>query len=103
MTSIDDESKIAKEAQAIIRSLVPSTPCAKNPIDNLRKAAKIATVATQNKFASEVLVLTLRHAVGIKLSQLCAALEKETATQEIIDAAKRAVEAWLTGLSSLSE
>jgi hypothetical protein len=35
----------------------------------------------------------------LKLKELCDALEKGRAAQQIIDAAKRAVEAWLKALA----
>jgi hypothetical protein len=97
MTSIDDELNAAKEAEAIIKSLSPSTHCDRETLDKLRRAYQFATV--QPNFSSQTKLTNIRHDVVLKLKELCDALEKGRAAQQIIDAAKRAVEAWLKALA----
>jgi hypothetical protein len=101
MTSIDDERNAAKEAEAIIRSLSPSTPCDRETVNKLRGANRLAIEAMKGNFSSQTALNDARNDVGLKLPPLCKALDKGPAPRETIEAAKRAIEAWLSAIAKL--
>jgi hypothetical protein len=98
MTSIEDERKIAKDAEAVVRSLTPSTPRTRAQIDTLRKAAHFATTAIlQNNFSSQK---ALNNTRGETATALRGLLANGSLTQESISRARNAVEAWLNASTS---
>ena len=54
MTNINDERNAAKRAEAVLNSLVPSSPRTNAQLDTLRQTADIANAAImQNNFSSQ--------------------------------------------------
>jgi hypothetical protein len=99
MVSIVEERKACAEAQAVIRSLVPSTPCTEAQKEILRAASHIATVAMQPHLSSQVTLNEMRHDAIMALNVLCGA----PLTHNTIETAKRAVDEWLVRLDELAE
>jgi hypothetical protein len=99
MVSIDEERSAANKAKGVISVPTPSTPPTGSElaIVVLRSACRIATNAIRN-LSSQQSLDNIRGEVGTALLGLSHALENESLTQETIDKAKRAVEAWLSGL-----
>jgi hypothetical protein len=95
MVSIDEERKAAKEAQTVISSLVPSTPCTEAQKASLRKAAQVATIAMQPGLSSQTALGATRHDAAMALNVLCGA----PLTQSTIEGASSAVEAWIGGVA----
>jgi hypothetical protein len=95
MVGIDEELKAGKEAQAVVNSLVPSTPCTEAQKAILRGASHVATIAMQPNLSSQMAVNEMRHDAAMALNVLCGA----PLTQSTIEGGKRAVEAWLGGLA----
>jgi hypothetical protein len=91
MTNINGERKTAKEAEAIIRSLVPSTPLTKTAVDALRKAADVAMKAPQG-FSSQKALDAARHDAVMALKVVLG--NDGSVTQDMIDKAERAVAEW---------
>jgi hypothetical protein len=102
MVSIDEELRAANKAKAVISVLMPSTPPAGSDVAIvvLRSAFRTATNAIRNLSSLQSLD-NVRGEVGTALLGLSHALENESLTQETIDRAKRAVEAWLNGLAKI--
>jgi hypothetical protein len=99
MTNIDDERNAAEDAKAVLSSLVPSAPHTQVQIDTLRKAATIATKATQS-FSSQTALNVTRGEAATALNGVCGALATgRPLTHEMISRARNAVEAWLNGLT----
>ena len=93
MTSIDDERKAAKEAQAVVSSLVPSSSLTKKQRELLHKTARVATGAALPLFSSQAAVDDARYKASMALHGLGNSL-----TQNVIERARTAIEAWLKAL-----
>ncbi len=93
--SSDDESKAARRAQEIVRSLTPSTPRTDRLIILLGHAAGIATEGSMN-VSSEATLNYVRAATALRA--VCYGLENQRLAQEMIDRAKQAVDAWVSEL-----
>jgi len=102
MVSIDEERSAANKAKGVISVLMPSTsPTGSDvAIVVLRSAFRTATNAIRNPSSQQSLD-NARGEVGTALMGLSHALENGSLTQETIDRAKRAVEAWLNGLAKI--
>jgi hypothetical protein len=99
MTNIDDERKAAEDAQAVLRSLVPSSPHTQVQIDALRKAAAIATKAV-NTFESHKALNDKRGEAATALNGVSGSLVSgRPLTHEMITRARNGVDAWLRGLA----
>jgi len=94
--SPDDERKAAKEAQEIVSSLTRSTPRTDKIIFALRHAAGVATEGSLKDLSSEAALHYVRAATA--LGAVCGQLDRLSLTQEMIDRAKQAVEAWVNEL-----
>ena len=96
MVMIDEELEAAKAAQAVISTLSTSA-LNSNVVAALRSATSVATNAITT-FPSEGPLNEARHTVGIALSDLIAALDEGPITEDKIDKAKGAIEAWMNQL-----
>jgi hypothetical protein len=96
MVSIDEERSAANKAKGVISVLTPSTPRAGSDVAIvvLRSAFRITTNAIKN-------LDNRRAEAGTALLGLSNALENGSLTQETIDRAKHAVDAWLNGLTTI--
>ena len=94
MTSIDDERKAAREAQAVVSSLVPSSALTKVQRELLHKTARVATAATMPRFSSQAAVDDARYKASLALHGLLG----NYLTPNGIERARSAIEAWLKAL-----
>jgi hypothetical protein len=103
MTNIDDEREIAKEAQSIVSLLVPSTPRDEAKIATLRKLAYNVSKMSATIYSSETAAFRATRGDAInKLNGVIGQWDNGSLTQETIDRAKSAIEAWLTALAHAS-
>ena len=91
MVRIDEELEVAEQAQMIIGTLSTSSALNSNDVATLRKATDVADHGMIIILSGEELLNAARHKVGIALSDLI----NGPLTRESIDAAKRAIEAWV--------
>jgi hypothetical protein len=96
---IEDELKAAKNAQAVLGGLTPSSTRTDRIIFVLRYAANVAaTAALIRGLESKKALATIREEAATSLNAVCRMLDKRILTQDAIDEADRAVEAWLIAL-----
>jgi hypothetical protein len=95
MVSIDEELEAAEAAKRTIDTLSITSAPGDASIRILRKAKDVATRA---QISSAALLNDARRAVGIALSDLIRALQEGTPTEEKIDKAEDAIEAWINRL-----
>jgi hypothetical protein len=93
--SADDERKAAEKAQEVLSSLTPSTTRTDKVIFALSHAAGIATEGSIG-LSGETAMNYVRAATALRA--VCFQLEKQYLTQEMIDRARQAVEAWVSEL-----
>jgi hypothetical protein len=96
---IEEERKAAKNAKAILGSLTPSSLRTDRIIFVLRYAANgAATAALILGLQTKKALDAIRDEVAKSLNAVCSLLERRRLTQDVIDQANRAVEAWLNAL-----
>ena len=102
MTNTNDERDAAKEAQAVLSSLVPSSPRTNAQLDTLREAADIANAAImQNNFSSQTDLNAKRGEAATALRRVSGSLASgRPLTQDLLSCARIALEAWLSSLTA---
>jgi hypothetical protein len=91
----DVERNAARKAEDILSSLTLSTPPADEIIFALREAASLATEVSL-EVSSEAVAIYVRAATALRA--VCGQLDQRSLTQEMLDRAKQAVEAWVKAL-----
>jgi hypothetical protein len=99
MTSIADERKSAEIARGIVSSLTPSTLRTDAMVVALRLAASTASGAIKN-LSSQTALDEARGEAATALNGAAGLLHRRALMQEMIDRARTAVEAWLSGLDT---
>ena len=102
MTNINNERDAATEAQAVLSSLVPSSPRTNAQLDKLREAADIANAAImQNNFSSQTDLNAKRGEAATALRGVSGSLASgRPLTQDLLSRARIAVAAWLSSLTA---
>jgi hypothetical protein len=96
---IEEERKAAKNAKAVLGGLTPSSPRTGRNIFVLRYATNLATTAALIRgLESKKALDATREESTRSLNAVCSLLDRRILTQDSIDQAKRAVEAWLSTL-----
>jgi hypothetical protein len=98
MDSVEREWRAAKEAQAVVLSLMPMTGRTATKVTILRNACLVATKAATQNFSNQTSLNNTRDNVGIALASLIHALEAGTLTPKIIDRATHVIEEWVSSL-----
>jgi len=93
--SIDDERQAAKKAEEALMSLTLSTPRTNEIVFALGRAAKIAAEGSIG-LSGKTALNYVRAATALRA--VCLQLERQRLTQEMIDHAQLAVEAWVSEL-----
>ena len=98
MTNINDERNAAKKAEAVLNSLVPSSPRTNAQLDTLRQTADIANAAImQNNFSSQTDLNAKRGEAATALRGGPGSWASgRPLTQDLLSRARIAVEAWLS-------
>jgi hypothetical protein len=100
---IEEERKAAENAKAVLGWLTPSNARTDQIIFVLRYAANVAASAALIRgLESKKALDATREESTRSLNAVCNFLEKRILTQDAIDQADRAVEAWLSALPSAS-
>jgi hypothetical protein len=100
---IEEERKVAENAKAVLGWLTPSNARTDQIIFVLRYAANVAASAALIRgLESKKALDATREESTRSLNAVCNFLEKRILTQDAIDQADRAVEAWLSALPSAS-
>ena len=102
MTDINDERNAAKRAEAVLNSLVPSSPRTNAHLDTLRQTADIANAAImQNNFSSQTDLNAKRGEAATALRGVSGSLASgRPLTQDLLSRARIAFEAWLSSLTA---
>jgi hypothetical protein len=101
---IEEERKAAKNAKAVLGGLTPSSTRTDRTIFVLRYAANVAaTNMLTRHLESKIALDAIRDEAAKSLNAVCSLLERRRLTQDVIDQANRAVEAWLSALPAGSE
>jgi len=96
---IEDERNAAKNAKTILGGLTPSSTPTDRIIFVLRYAANgAATAALIRGLECKKALDAIRDEAAKSLNAVCSLLERRRLTQDVIDQANRAVEAWLNAL-----
>ena len=82
MTSSDEERKAAEKAQAVIRSLTPTTQRTDAIIFGLRYAASLATDANTKTVSSEAALRNIRGEAATALNGVCGLLDRGRSREE---------------------
>jgi hypothetical protein len=93
--SVDDERQFAKKAEETLTSLTLSTPRTDEIISALARAAGKATEGSIG-LSGETALNYVRAATALRA--VCLGVARQRLTQEMIDRAKLAVEAWASEL-----
>jgi Tfp pilus assembly protein PilN len=103
VTNINDERNAAKRAEAVLNSLVPSSPRTNAQLDTLRQTADIANAAImQNNFSSQTDLNAKRGEAATALRGVSGSWASgRPLTQDLLSRARIAVEAWLSSLTSV--
>jgi len=96
--NIEEERKAAGNAKAILSWLTPSNARTDRIIFVLRYGANVASTASLTRLESRMALNTLRGEAATSLNAVCGLLDKGRLTQDMINQANRAVEAWLSAL-----
>jgi hypothetical protein len=96
---IEEERKAGKNAKVVLGRLTPKTARTDRIIFVLRYAANVtASAALIRGLESKRALDTIREEAARSLNAVCRMLDKRILTQDAIDQANRAVEAWLIAL-----
>jgi hypothetical protein len=96
---IEEERKAAKNAKAALGGLTPLSTRSDRIIFVLRHAANLAaTQMLTRHLDSKIALDAIRDEAAKWLNAACSLLERRRLTQDVIDQANRAVEAWLDAL-----
>jgi hypothetical protein len=89
------ELAAAEEAKKVIDTLTVSSPDSPTTVETLRKAYDLARRATTPTLSSSGALNDARHEVVFALNDLIGSLQARSVTQEKIDRAKAAADAWI--------
>jgi hypothetical protein len=96
---IEEERKAAKNAKAVLGGLTPSSTRTDRIIFVLRFAANVAAANMLTRHLESKMALdAIRDKAAKSLNAVCSLLDRRRLTQDVIDQANRAVEAWLNAL-----